>query len=323
MLAASAGGGVWFTQNGGARWDPVDDFMANLAASCLAIDPSDPNLVYAGTGEGFGNRDALQGGGIFRIVGGSRWQLIQATKAFTAVNRLAVSVNGKTVLAATPEGMKRSVDATHDVWTRVLNSPVADVKFHPSSATDAVGGGKGNGNAWFSTDGGLTWTVATHDGAWSGRVELTYARKSPNVVYAAVQGEGGSLWKSSDGGRTYTRRGGLGTNGKPASRLGDQGWYGNALWAGDPTDENLLILGGVNLWRSSDGGNNLAEISTWWDGDSVHADQHAIVAHPQYDGLHVGSGLLLGVVVSLLQCLGHLSRYLAQRARSDSLAALV
>lgn len=286
MLAASAGGGVWFTQNGGARWDPVDDFMANLAVSCLAVDPSNPNLVYAGTGEGFGNGDALRGGGIFRITGGSSWQSIAATKTFSAVNRVAVSVNGKTVLAATPDGIKRSVDVAHNVWTTVLASAAADVKFHPTLSTAAVAGGKGNGLAWFSTNSGRTWKLATHDGAWSGRVELTYARKNPNIVYAAVEGEGGSLWQSSDGGKTYTRRAALGTDGKPAAWLGDQGWYGNVLWAGDPTDEKLLILGGVNLWRSTDGGDSMAEISTWWDSDSVHADHHAIVAHPQYDGVN-------------------------------------
>lgn len=286
MLAASTGGGVWFTQNGGARWDPVDDFMANLAVSCLAVDPSDPNLVYAGTGEGFGNGDALRGGGIFRITGGNSWKSIAATKGLTAVNRLAVSVNGQTVLAATPDGMMRSVDAAHNVWTNVLATAVADVKFHPSLSTAAVAGGKGNGLAWFSIDGGLTWKLATHAGAWSGRVELTYARKNPSIVYAAVEGEGGSLWQSGDGGKTYARRAALGTDGKPAAWLGDQGWYGNALWAGDPTDEKLLILGGVNLWRSADGGDSMAEISTWWDSNSVHADHHAIVAHPQYDGVN-------------------------------------
>jgi len=56
------------------------------------------------------------------------------------------------------------------------------------------------------------------------------------------------------------------------------------LWAGDPTDENLLLVGGVNLWRSADGGDTVAEISTWWDSRSAHADHHAITAHPAYDG---------------------------------------
>ena len=286
MLAASAGGGVWFTENGGARWDPVDDFMANLAVTCLAVDPTNPNLVYAGTGEGFGNGDALRGGGIFRITGGSSWQSIAATKSFTAINRIGVSRNGKTVLAATPEGIRRSTDAARNVWKTVLASPVADIKCHPTLSTRAVAGGLDDGQAWFSSNSGLSWNAATHAGAWSGRVELAYARKNPNIVYASVQGQGGSLWQSIDGGKSYQRRRALGLDGRAAQYLGDQGWYGNVLWAGDPSDENLVILGGVNLWRSSDGGDTLAEISTWWEGRSVHADHHAIVAHPAYDGVN-------------------------------------
>ena len=286
MLAASAGGGVWFTLNGGAHWDPVDDFMANLAVSCLAIDPSNPNLVYAGTGEGFGNGDALRGGGIFRIVGGNSWQPIAATRGFSAVNRIAVSSDGKVVLAATPEGLVRSADTARATWTQVLTRPMADVKCHPRLAKRAVAGSRADGQAFFTTNGGTTWKAATHAGAWSGRVELTYARKNPDLVYASVEGSGGELWRSNDGGKTYQRRNTQGVDGKPVQYLGDQGWYGNVVWAGDPTDENLVIVGGVNLWRSTDGGNTLAEISTWWDDRSVHADHHAIVSHPGYDGLH-------------------------------------
>ena len=285
MLAASAGGGVWFTVNGGLRWDPVDDFMANLAVSCLAVDPSNPNLAYAGTGEGFGNGDALRGGGIFRIVG-STWQQMAATKAFTAVNRIAVSKDGKVLMAATPDGLMRSVDAAHTVWTKVLARPIADVKCHPTRANRAVAGSLADGQAFYTTNGGSTWKAATHADAWSGRVELTYARKNPDVVYASVQGSGGELWRSTDGGRTYRPRTTVGTDGKAAAYLGDQGWYGNVVWAGDPTDENLVIVGGVNLWRSTDGGNTLVEISSWWDDRSVHADHHAIVSHPGYDGVH-------------------------------------
>ena len=284
MLAASAAGGVWFSANGGARWDPVDDFMANLAVSCLALDPQNPNLVYAGTGEGFGNIDALRGGGIFRIVGAASWQLITATKDFGAVNRIAVSRNAKVVLAATPGGLMRSADAARATWASVLPSGVADVKCHPRLSTRAIAGGLTDGRAWYSTSRGKTWKPAAHDGAWSGRIELAYARKNPNVVYASVQGTAGGLWRSTDGGKHYRQCAALGSDGKPAPFLGDQGWYGNVVWADDPTDENLVLVGGVNLWRSTDGGATLREISTWWDDASAHADHHAIVSHPGYDG---------------------------------------
>lgn len=284
MLAASAGGGVWFTQDGGIRWDPVDDFMANLAVCCLAMDPTDPNLVYAGTGEGFGNVDALRGAGIFRTVGGSSWQQIAATRRFSAVNRIAVSANGAVLLAATPQGLMRSTDAARATWRNVLPSSIADVKFHPTDRKLAIAGGRRDGEAYWSKDGGRTWTAAAHALPWSGRVELAYARRDPRVVYASVQTTTGEIWRSTDGGRNYERREVRDPDGRRAKFLGDQGWYDNVLWAGDPTDENFLLVGGINLWRSTDGGNTLAEITTWWDGRSVHADQHAIVSHPGYDG---------------------------------------
>ncbi|HEX7441882.1 MAG TPA: hypothetical protein VF319_17490 [Caldimonas sp.] len=158
MLAASAGGGVWFTQDGGGRWDPVDDFMANLAVCCLATDPKHPNVVYAGTGEGFSNVDALRGAGIFRVTGGATWQQIAATTTpdFTAVNRIAVSHSGTVVLAATNAGIMRSVDAARATWKRIVTDEMADVKFHPKLNTRAVAGGMSNGKAYYSTNSGST-----------------------------------------------------------------------------------------------------------------------------------------------------------------------
>jgi hypothetical protein len=286
MLAASAGGGVWFTENGGARWDPVDDFMANLAVCCLAIDPSRRTVVYAGTGEGFGNGDALRGGGIFKLVG-TRWQSLAATQGFSAVNRIGVSHNGKTVLAATSEGLMRSIDTARATWTNVIDAEMADVKCHPGLSTRAVAAARNGGRAWYSTDGGATWKPATADAAWQGRVELAYARVNPNIVYASVDSDGGGeLWRSNDGGKTYKRRTALDPDGRAAPFLGGQGWYSNVVWAGDPSNADLVLVGGVNLWRSTDGGQTMAEISTWWDGQSAHADHHAIVAHPQYDGVN-------------------------------------
>jgi hypothetical protein len=72
MWAASAGGGVWRSADAGTSWQPVDDFMANLATCCLAMDPTSPDIIYAGTGEGFSNVDAIRGAGIFRQWTGRR-----------------------------------------------------------------------------------------------------------------------------------------------------------------------------------------------------------------------------------------------------------
>ncbi|MCZ0982126.1 hypothetical protein O1L60_33290 [Streptomyces diastatochromogenes] len=289
MWAASAGGGVWITRNGGAKWAPVDDFLGNLACACLAMDPSDPATIYVGTGEGFSNVDALRGNGVFRTTDATTWAPLPATQTadFRGVTRIAVSASGAVVLAATDTGLFRSADPARATWTRVLGVPLGQVVFAPGDEKRAVAGALNAGEAWVSADGGVTWQAATH-GPWSGRVELAYAVKDPTVVYASVQAQTGRIWRSTDGGRTYQIRKTKDPTGQVADYLGDQGWYSNAIWAGDPTDADLIVTGGVDLWRSTDGGDHLAEISTWWDPASAHADHHAIVSHPPTTGCTTG-----------------------------------
>lgn len=287
LWTASAGGGVWRTVDGGVSWAPVDDFLLNLACTCIAIDPSDPAQMYVGTGEGFNNADALRGAGIFRTTDATTWTRLPATATpdFHFVNRIAVSPAGDTVLAATATGIFRSTDLARAIWTKVHDVGVGDVRFDPGDGSRAVAGALDAAEAWFTTDGGSTWRTSSH-GPWSGRVELTYAAADSTVVYASVQAAHGEIWRSRDGGATYERRGTADADGDPATYLGDQGWYDNVVWAGDPTDSDVVVVGGVNLWRSLDGGDHLAEISTWWAApESAHADNHAIVSHPDYDGV--------------------------------------
>lgn len=288
MWAGSVGGGVWRSLNGGARFDPVDDLMANLAVSCMVMDPTNPDIIYAGTGEGFYPFDVqrLRGAGIFMTRDGQNWTSLAstATPDFYYVNRLAVSRDGAALLAATKTGLFRSEDAQRLTWANVLRDEVADVDFDPTDRLKAIAGGLRSGRAYYSTDGGKTWHTATHPGVWDSRVELTYAAADPSVVYASVNINGGEVWRSSDGGQSYSRMGNAAAGGGPTFYLGRQGWYDNIVWAGDPTDANLVIVGGVNLWRSTNGGNSFTDISTWEDERSAHSDHHAIVAHPAYNG---------------------------------------
>jgi len=287
MWAGSVGGGVWRTDNGGQSWTPVDDLMANMAVTCMVMDKTNPNIIYAGTGEGFSNADAIRGAGIFRTTDGVTWTQLASTTGvnFQSLTRLALSPNGKILLAGTPKGIFRSVDPDRLTWNQVQVDAVGDVRFHPTSNTNAIAGGLDNGQAYYSTDGGQTWKTATHAGPWSGRVELTYARKNPLIVYASVQmNNGGEIWRSTNGGKSYMRRDTLLANGHSAGYLTDQGWYGNSIWAGDPTNSDFVIVGGLDLYRSTDGGNRLIDISTWWDKRSAHADHHCIVSHPAYNG---------------------------------------
>ena len=285
IFVGSVGGGIWRSQNGGTSYTPVNDLMANLAISCMVMDLSDPRIIYAGTGEGFENSGALRGAGIFMTTDGATWKQLSSTtnENFQYVSSLAVSSDGQVLLAATRSGIFRSADRDRLNWTRTLAGNIQFVAFNPTDNTKLIASGP-NGDAYFSPDGGLTWSPATHAGNWPGRVALTYARRDPSIVYASVDINHGEVWRSSDGGRTYVRRNSTDAAGRATNYLGIQGWYDNVIWAGDPTNANLVIIGGINLWRSLDGGNTLVDISTWSDRRSAHSDHHVIVSHPGYDG---------------------------------------
>ncbi len=295
MWIGSVGGGVWHSTDGGKTFKAVDDLMANLAVSCLAIDPSNPKIIYAGTGEGVYGGESIPGAGIFRTIDGTKWEQVSSTIApaqgsnFQYVNRLAVSTDGKVLLAATRSGLFRSEDSDRLKWSQPLTGELAFVAFHPTDNLKAIAAGF-NGNAYYSPDGGITWHPATHTNAatgrpiiWTGRVELTYALKNPKIVYAAVARNSGEIWQSSDGGESYSKKGGKRKDNpaSPAGYLGKYGWYANSIWAGDK-NEKLVIVGGVDLWKSEDGGDTLIEISTWDSPKSAHADHHAIVPAPGY-----------------------------------------
>ena len=125
MWAAGVAGGVWKTTNAGTTWAPLDDFMANLAVTHIVLDPNNPNVLFAATGEGFFNADAIRGAGIFRSGdGGTNWARLASTNVsnFYFTNRLSFSPDGTVLLAATNVGLFRSIDAGAN-WTQVHTPP--------------------------------------------------------------------------------------------------------------------------------------------------------------------------------------------------------
>ncbi|MCW3054866.1 MAG: hypothetical protein JWN14_4036 [Chthonomonadales bacterium] len=326
LWLGSAGGGIWQSTNRGASYTPVNDLMANMAISCMAMDPSNHKTIYASTGEGYGysgldNRDFLRGGGLFATANGKPWDRLASTvdavtrevlPRFYSINRIAVSQDGHTLLLATLNGIEHSPNAGKTWDARLVNEPIADVKFEPGSSLNAVAGGQFSGKIHYTIDGGKSWHDAAAPSWMPGalppgkRVELTYARarprpNAPAIVYASADVDSGQIWRSDDGGKTFLLRAGLLANRTPAYFLGsedgnkvyDQGFYANVIWAGDPKNADLVVVGSINLFKSKDGGNTLAPISDWRQasdqfpigtGYSAHADHHVIVADPGYNG---------------------------------------
>jgi hypothetical protein len=279
LFAGSVSGGIWKTTNAGASWAPIDDYMLNLAVTTMVFQPGDPSDMYAGTGEGFYNVDSIRGAGIFKSSdGGATWAQLPATANtdFYWVNRLAFSDDGLTLLAATSTGIHRSTDSGAN-WTKVhtaatLRIDILDVKFLPGSSTNAVASGYST-NAYFSTDGGQSWTIAAGIGPAGdlNRVEIGVSPATPATVFLSVDTNSGQIWRSDDSGQSYAMVSAPG-------HLGDQGWYDNAIWV-DPTDSTRIVAAGVQSYRSTNGGVSFGAPLT-----GIHNDFHAIVSDPGYNG---------------------------------------
>lgn len=290
MFAGSVGGGIWKTVDGGASWAAVDDFMANLAITSMLFHPTNPLIMYAGTGEGYNNADAIRGAGIFKSSdGGTTWTQLSSTanSNFYYVLRVAISPDGRVLLAGTQTGLFRSTDGGA-TFTKIVGGPTpVDIDFHPTDSTRAVAGDRA-GQAWLTTDGGLTWAKGAlalpASTVGSRRVEIAYARGTPEIVYAVVDRDGGLVFKSVDGGITYLQ---ILVSGYVELLENGQGWYDLALWV-NPRDADDLLVGGVNLYRSRDGGNSFTQVSSAYG--MLHADQHIIVEHRQFD--NAGNRLL-------------------------------
>ena len=319
MWVGSVSGGIWYSPNAGNSWGPVSDFMASLAVSSMVIDPTNSSIMYAGTGEGLWPLveqvnfiDAVRGNGIFKSTdGGVTWNLLLQTNSadplvcpgggglacpWSYVNRLAISPDGSTILAATVAGIYRSTDGGAN-WTLrpSFGGQIFDIDFDPTNSQKAIVAQAGR--IGYSTDGGQGWIAAsystdggaTFNATITGRAEVAYAPSNPAIVYASVDDNTGDFYKSVDGGKNYIRVN-TGTNYFASGGGPDQGGYDNALWV-NPQDATFVIVGGIDLWRSTDSGTTFTQISNWQcgpgqpnacAGSSAHADQHMIIAHPAF-----------------------------------------
>ncbi len=286
IFIGSAGGGIWRSLNGGAGWTPINDFLPSLAITSIIIDPNDITRMYAATGEGLAG-DGLPGAGIFRSnTGGATWSQLPATAGWTFSNRLEHHPAQSNVLfAASSSGLWKSIDGG-DNWTLLLTGTFLDVKIDPLNPNRVLAGTRSA--VFLSTDDGDpgTWTLESTGGSGklpiAGRCEVTFG--ALGFMWVSIDRNFGEVWRSTDAGTTWTRR----HTGSQYMMTGggrSQGSYDNAIWA-SPDDRNLVVVGGINLWRSTDGGVNFTRISETRefhpDGRSAHSDQHMIAAVPGY-----------------------------------------
>lgn len=289
MLAGAASGGLWVSDNAGGSWRSNSDFMPNLSITTIVFDPVAPSNVYMGTGEASAG---LVGVGVFKSTdGGGTWSFLGQTNVdanpdWRFVNRLAAHPGQPGVLLAaltSNDLVNGAIYRTQDggtTWTRVSTLRALDIAFDPNNPSNAVAG-LDDGTIAFSRDGGASWSrtaplVPSPSGRGSSaRAEIAFARSQAGLVYASVDNAKGEVWRSNDSGGTWQK---LSTPG----HLNNQGDYDNAIWV-DPQDANHVVVAGLDIYQSRDGGNTFTKVSDWrLAPDSPHADHHALVSPPDF-----------------------------------------
>ncbi len=310
IFVASASGGLWKTTNRGISWENVFAGMPVSTFGDVAIAASDPDIVYAGTGEQNNRQSTSWGNGIYRSDdGGESWNHLGLVET-RHIGKVEVHPTDPDVVYVAALGnlwapsQERGVFKTTDggaTWEKVLfvdeHTGVVDMVMDPSNpeilyaaayqrlrrAWGFNGGGPGSG-IYKTTDGGATWTELTNgipDGD-KGRIGLAVSASHPNILNALVQHADSELqgtYRSEDGGMSWERVNPL--NGRPM--------YYSEIFI-DPNDPDIVYTLATSSHKSMDGGKTFEEIAVRPTYDvGVHADHHALWIDPNDSGhLYLG-----------------------------------
>lgn len=263
MYCGAPYGGVWKTVNHGNTWENLTDDMPSFGVSALAVDPENPDIVYAGTGDGETGRNP--GFGVWKSTdAGKTWEQKNNTMNNVIVQEILVFPdNTDEVIASTWSGIYKSTNGG-ETWINVNVGNTREMRFHPEDPEVIYA--VTNGAFFVSENRGRRWERKLLPKTLFYRMSLAVSAAEPDAVF--VTGENGILKSEKRGDSLFVWDDNDGTR-----DLGSQSWYNHAADA-SPTDAGTIYQGHVPTYATRDGG------KTWGRLSNVHSDIHHILHSP-------------------------------------------
>jgi photosystem II stability/assembly factor-like uncharacterized protein len=294
VYAAASSGGVWKSGDGGITWEPIFDDQPISSIGDIALDPTNSEVVYVGTGEANLRNSVSFGNGVYKSTDGGRTWRHLGLEDTRHISRIVVNPLNPEMVYVGAQGHAFGPNAQRgvfmsanggDTWQKVCyvddRHGVSDLDIDPHNPNILYAGfwhfhrrpwtftsGSEGGGVYRSVDGGRTWSKLENDlPRLVGRIGVRVAPSNPDVVYVIAESNEGTLFRSDDGGESF----------EVVSR--DNGVVGRGFYFAqvrvDPTDENRVYAVAGALQVSDDGGRTFRRLA-----GSMHSDQHALWIAP-------------------------------------------
>lgn len=294
----TTGGGVWRTTDSGKNWNNITDGFLNVGSvGAVTVAPSDPNVIYVGTGSACPRGNISMGDGMYKSTdAGKTWTHIGLPEAGLIgdvivdpknPDRLYVAALGNIFGPNKQRGVFRSEDGG-ETWEKILfasdSTGAVDLAVNPSNPRvmyaamwraerkpwTMIDGGP-EGGVWKTTDGGDTWTKLTAGlpGGTLGRIGVAVSPADPERVWVLLEGDEekeGGFYRSDDAGKSFERI-------NRSHKLRSRAWYYMHVHA-DPQDPETVYISNAGFYKSTNGGEDFKEV------DTPHGDNHALWINP-------------------------------------------
>ncbi|RLD50141.1 MAG: hypothetical protein DRJ05_20015, partial [Bacteroidetes bacterium] len=268
LYIGAPAGGLWKTLNEGLTWEVLTDELPILGVSAVAIDYTDTDILYIGTGDKDAS-DTYSIGVLKSTDGGANWDetgLDWETGDGRTIAKLLIHPNDPDILfAATTVGLYKTTDGA-DNWSMVQSGDIDDIEFKPGDPDVIYAVTK---NFFRSSDGGNSFSLISGLPTQY-RVQIAVTEANADYVYFFSSRDG--IYRSEDSGLTFTKR-------SSEPNPGSQDWY-DLAFAASHVDAEEIHLGEINTWRSTNGGLNWTKTTEWYWPNNIgytHCDIHEMV----------------------------------------------